>query len=147
MVLTLTYGNGKPFANEKYALYAESADQVLQSGHTDAAGRLFFVPGSMTRGRIKAQAHHGHGIVADFSVPLLAPTPTTTATASTTAPVPTEHAVAEIPPAATLRPNPASLALFGLSLLFGGFGTYQLFLHRQTPTPPRLPPGSGNRAN
>lgn len=136
IVLTLTYGNGKPFAHEKYSLYAEQADQALQTGYTDSAGRVFFVPGSMTHGRIKAQASHGHGVVADFSVPspTLPATTSSTANTSATAQASQAVAVADAPHSATSHPNTASLALFGFSLLLGGFGAYQLFLQRRTRT-------------
>ncbi len=128
IVLTLSYGNGQPFAHEKYALYADKTEQPAQTGHTDADGRVIFVPASTEHWRIKAQSAHGHGLALDFTVPSAVPPATTHALV----PAPASPALACTQAPATTAPNATSLALFGFSLLFGGFGAYQLVLRRRT---------------
>lgn len=123
--LTLSYANGKPFANEPYALHADGAAKPTLTGHTDSAGRIIFLPGNTQQWRLKAQAAHGHGVNIEFTVPRPPPTPA----------APPAPALSPSPSASTSpesqRPNDASLALFGLALLLGGFGAWQLFMRRR----------------
>lgn len=130
VILTLTYSSGKPYAREPYSLYAEGSEQAGYAGQTDAEGRIVFVPGDAAQWHLKAQGHHGHGLVIDFTVPVHQTTssqaPAMPAVAAPSATLPTPTPVA----GPTSSPNEASLALFGLSLLLGGFGAYQLFLKR-----------------
>lgn len=121
LVITLSYGNDRPYAHEAFALFAGEDAKPTLKGRTDAAGRAVFIPGETTQWRFETHARHGHGAVFEFSVP--AP-PRSAANAPAPA-VPPEQAP---PPAG---PSQTSLMLFGLSLVFGGFGAYQLFLRRQ----------------
>lgn len=129
LVVRLAYSNGKPYAHEEFALYAAGAGKPHLKGRTDAAGRAVFIPGEATRWRFETHARHGHGTVFDFTVPAVVPPPAPAATAATQEPGPPPPPVAATP--VPDGPSQASLALFGLSLVFGGFGVYQLFLRRR----------------
>ncbi|MDP1653260.1 MAG: hypothetical protein Q8L56_11115 [Rhodocyclaceae bacterium] len=120
-VVTLVYGNGKPFAHERYELSPRTADQPAQTGRSDSAGQVIFLPGDTREWRLKTFSAHGHGVDLEFDFPA-APPPTKTETLA--API-----VAQ--PVAEPGPSRASLALFGFSALLAGFGIYQLFLRRR----------------
>jgi|GEM_PF-1299391 len=121
IVIALTYSNGKPFADERYRLYADGAANPTLSGRTDSAGRIVFLPGDAKRWRLATHARHGHGVALEFATPAAPSPPSLPA-----APAPTGPTDAS-PPAAASGPSRASLALFGFSLIFGGFGLYQLW--------------------
>jgi len=126
IVITLSHGQGKPFAGEKYTLTPLNPAGLTAaglSGHTDSAGRIVFLPGEQQRWQLKAMTTHGHGVSIEFSVP--APIAQPPAEVANPAPALTPA------PAITEGPSEASLALFGLSLIIGGFGAYQLFAHRR----------------
>jgi nickel transport protein len=108
--ISLAYADGKPFAYEKYELYAEGTDAPLQVGNTDAAGRVVFVPGGDRQWRIKAWSADGHGVDLRFEAPGLQ----------------TNVAVAT-----GADPGRATLALLGLGLILAVFGAYQLFSARK----------------
>lgn len=112
VAVRLTYADGQPFAYEAFEATAEGAATPAQVGRTDAQGRAVFIPGDATRWRLRAFSADGHGVDIRFDVPALA------AAAGPTAP----------PPDASSR---AALGLFGLGLLLGGFGLYQLWLKRK----------------
>lgn len=112
VAVTLTYADGQPFAYEAYEATPEGGERPAQVGRTDAQGRAVFVPGETMRWRIKAFSADGHGVDLRIEVPAVA-APTTTAA----------------PPPDT--PNRASLLVFGLGLLLGGFGLYQLRLRKR----------------
>lgn len=111
VVLRLSYADGKPFSYEAYELYPGQNDIPAQVGRTDAGGRVVFLPGVSGQWRIRAFSADGHGVDLRFEAP----------------------AVASQAAAVTPGPNRVSLILFGLSLLLGGFGLYQLFLKRKSP--------------
>lgn len=113
VAVRLTYADGQPFAYEAFEATPEGGPRPAQVGRTDAQGRAVFVPGATRRWRVKAVSADGHGVDLRIEVPTVAAS-TTTAT----------------PPPDT--PNRASLLVFGLGLLLGGFGLYQLRL-RKTP--------------
>lgn len=124
VIITLSYGNGKPYAHEPFALYAAGMPAPVIKGITDAAGRAVFIPDTTSEWRLEAHARHGHGTVFDFTVPAVAPAPALEPAQNSSPP--------PAPPTPALDdPNQASLILFGLSLVFGGFGLYQLFLRRR----------------
>lgn len=109
VVVTLTYANGQPFAYEKYALTPAGQETPQQVGNTDAQGRIAFVPGSVKQWRLQATSADGHGMNQEFTVP-----------------------------AAGSRDASASDALprwllagFGLSIIFGLFGLFQLFMRKK----------------
>lgn len=113
VAVRLTYADGEPFAYEAFEATPEGGERPAQVGRTDAQGRAVFVPGNAIRWRIKAFSADGHGVDVRIEVPTVA-APTTAAA----------------PPPDT--PNRASLLVFGLGLILGGFGLYQLRL-RKTP--------------
>lgn len=113
-MVTLRYADGKPFAYEKYELTPDGAQVPSQVGNTDAEGRVVFVPGAVDRWRLKAYTTDGHGADLRFVAP---PGATPAAT-----------------PAAASGPDRTSLVLFGVGLIFGGFGLYQMFLARRKPS-------------
>lgn len=113
IAVKLTYADGKPFAFEAYEAYPDGAEVPTQVGRTDGQGRALFVPGGIARWRIKAFSADGHGVDQRIDVPVSAP--------GASASVGTEQG-----------PNRASLLLFGLSLLLGAFGTYQLWGRRKS---------------
>lgn len=105
VVMTLSYANGAPFAYEKYTLTAAGETTPRQVGHTDAAGRISFVPGEIERWRLVATSADGHGVSEEIRVPAQRVSDAT---------------------AATL---PRWLvALMGLAIIFGLFGLWQLFV-------------------
>jgi nickel transport protein len=109
VVITLSYANGQPFAYEKYALTPAGQETPQQVGNTDAQGRIAFVPGATQAWRLQATSADGHGINQQLTVP---------ATGT--------HA------AATGETMPRwLLAGFGLSLIFGLFGLFQLFMRKK----------------
>ncbi len=111
VVLRLSYADGKPFSYEAYELYPDQNEVPAQVGRTDAMGHVVFLPGVSKQWRIRAFSADGHGVDLHFETP----------------------AVAGQAAAVTPGPNRVSLVLFGLSLLLGGFGLYQLFLKRKSP--------------
>ena len=124
-VITLSYSNGKPFALEKFALHPEGTDKPALTGYTDSAGRIFFDPGSTTRWRLKAAGNHGHGLVRDLEI-----TPSTPVRTEAVEKPPTPESIPKIQTGEN-APNQASIALFGLSLIIGGFGALQLFARKR----------------
>lgn len=113
VALRLSYADGKPFAFEAFEAYAEGKDVPAQVGRTDELGRAVFVPGDIKRWRVRAFSADGHGVDLRFDVPTVATTQGATSAA------------------AGDGPNRPSLLLFGLSLLLGGFGIYQLWLAKK----------------
>jgi nickel transport protein len=111
VVISISYADGKPFAYEKYMLYPAGQETPQQVGNTDAAGRVVFLPGTTKDWRLQATSADGHGTNLEFAAP------------ETGAPAGT--AAAETTPRWLL-------AGFGLSLIFGLFGLFQLFM-RKTP--------------
>lgn len=109
VVIALSYANGQPFAYEKYALTPAGQNAPMQVGNTDAQGRIVFVPGATAKWRLTATSADGHGVVFEFDVP------TITSSAD------------EADGAKTPR---WLLAGFGLSLIFGLFGLFQLFMRK-----------------
>lgn len=111
VAVRLSYADGTPFAFEAYEAYPDGQDMPAQVGRTDAQGRALFVPGTVPRWRLKAFSADGHGVDLRVDAPAVA--------ANTAA------------PAAGDAPNRASLLLFGLSLLLGMFGVYQLWIRER----------------
>ncbi|MCX7149278.1 MAG: hypothetical protein NTY05_07680 [Rhodocyclales bacterium] len=113
VALRLNYADGKPFSFEAFEAYPEGKNVPAQVGRTDEQGRAVFVPGTVKRWRVKAFSADGHGVDLRFEAPAVATTQGTVSGASGDG------------------PNRASLLLFGLSLLLGGFGIYQLWLAKK----------------
>ena len=113
VAVRLSYADGKPFSFEAFEAYAEGKDVPAQVGRTDERGRAVFVPGDIRRWRIKAFSADGHGVDLRFEAPAVTATQGVTSAASGEG------------------PSRTSLLLFGLSLLLGGFGMYQLWLRNK----------------
>lgn len=109
VVVTLNYANGEPFAYEKYALYPAGQETPQQVGNTDAHGRVAFVPGATAQWRLQATSADGHGVNLEFAAPTVA-----AGTGATDTALPRWL-----------------LAGFGLSLIFGLFGLFQLFMREK----------------
>jgi len=106
--LTLSYPDGTPFAYESYELYPADADLPLQTGRTDAKGRILFIPDTAAEWRIKAFSEDGHGIDRRFTANAIATGRVSTCDGSSRL-----YAI-----------------ITGLAVLFGLFGLYQMFFNR-----------------
>lgn len=65
VVVVLHYTDGEPFAFERYELFRGQAAEPVQSGRTDAQGRLVLLPGAEGAAggwRLRAFSADGHGI-------------------------------------------------------------------------------------
>lgn len=115
VTVRLVYADGQPFAFEAYEATPEGADKPAHVGRTDAQGNALFLAGTVRHWRLKAWSADGHG--ADLRIEAPAGSAGAAPAAASSAPVtaPADHG-----------PNRASLALFGLSLIVGGFGLFQL---------------------
>lgn len=125
VVVTLYYANGNPFASRQYALTPVGEKQPVQTGKTDAQGRIVFLPAAAPRWRLRVQATDGHGVNREIAIP-------PPLALSATAVLPDG-----CPPCATsgAQHAPAGRSLWldaatGLALIFGLFGLYQMFLRR-----------------
>lgn len=116
-VLTLTYGDGRPYAQGKYVLAQADPKQAPLTGKTDAQGQIFLVAAPGERWQLKAHAEHGHGVVTDITIPT---------EPHAVSPAPTSPPAPQPPSEVDTSPNQASLAIFGVSLIFCGFGLYQM---------------------
>ncbi len=133
-IITLNYGNGRPFAHQQYALTPAGQSKPMQVGETDAQGRIAFVPGELRHWRLKASSADGHGVSRGIIVP--APTQLETAlpaTAASTSVSSSPPMQADVPAADSLSCDPPVWlrASIGLALMFGLFGLYQMFLRRR----------------
>jgi nickel transport protein len=108
LVVELRYGDGSPFSYEAAEVFRPGEAVPFLAGRTDANGRLAFVPDRPGEWRVRAFSEDGHG--GDFSV----------------------TAAAGEGPASSASPleGVGGLAL-GLSILFGLFGLWSLFLRRR----------------
>jgi nickel transport protein len=75
VLLTLRYGDGRPFSFESYEISAEGAALPAQVGRTDAAGRIAFVAPAPGTYRCRAFSADGHGL--DFTFEAVAGEPAT----------------------------------------------------------------------
>lgn len=108
VIVELRYGDGSPFGYESAEVYRPAESIPFLAGRTDANGRLAFVPDQAGDWRIKAFSEDGHG--GDFTL--------ATGEGGTAA------------PSAGLG-TLGGLAV-GLSLLFGIFGVWSLFLRKES---------------
>jgi nickel transport protein len=108
VIVELRYGDGSPFGYESAEVYRPGESVPFLAGRTDANGRLAFVPDRPGDWRVRAISEDGHG--GDFTV---SATPEGGAAA----------------PSAGLG-TVGSLAV-GLSVLFGAFGIWSLFVRRR----------------
>jgi nickel transport protein len=109
VIVELRYGDGSPFSYESAEVYRPGEAVPFLAGRTDANGRMAFVPDRAGDWRVRAFSEDGHG--GDFTVPAAGD-------AGTAA------------PAAGLG-TVGGLAV-GLSILFGLFGLWSLFLRKKS---------------
>jgi nickel transport protein len=111
VIVQLKYADDKPLSFEAFEATPEGAETPAQVGRTDGEGRAVFVPGAVKRWKFKAYTPDGHGVSLHFDTPTVSATHTENTSES---------------------PSRISLLLFGLSLLLGSFGVYQLFLRKKS---------------
>jgi nickel transport protein len=109
VIVELRYGDGSPFSYEAAEVYRPGESVPFLAGRTDATGRLAFVPDRPGDWRIRAFSEDGHG--GDFTV-------AAAVQGGSSAP---SAGLGEV----------GGLAV-GLSILFGLFGLWSLFLRRKS---------------
>lgn len=113
VTVTLEYSDGEPFSYETYELYAGHGKTPVQTGRTDAHGRVVFLPGREDAMRLRAFSADGHGVDLRFQVPAASP----------------EAAAGDEAAAAALG-RPAKL-LAGLAAILVLFAGWQLFVRKK----------------
>jgi len=114
VIVTLKYAGGEPFSYESYEVYAEGEDIPTQTGRTDAAGRIAFVPDREGAWRVRAFSEDGHGV--DLVIEA-------------------GGAAEPVPAGAWNGLGPWSGLAAGLGVLFGLFGIISLFARRRGARP------------
>lgn len=109
VIVELRYADGSPFSYESAEVYRPGETVPFLPGRTDANGRLAFVPDRSGDWRVRAFSEDGHG--GDFTVAAAGDAGAAT-------------------PAAGLG-TVGGLAV-GLSILFGLFGLWSLFLRKRS---------------
>ena len=108
VIVELCYGDGSPFSYESAEVYRPGEAVPFLAGRTDANGRLVFVPDRPGDWRVRTFSEDGHG--GDFTV-AAAPGGGSSA-----------------PPAGL---GEVSGLAVGLSLIFGAFGLWSLFVRKR----------------
>ena len=109
VIVQLRYGDGSPFSYETAEVYRPAESVPFLAGRTDANGRLAFVPDRPGDWRIRAFSEDGHG--GEFTV----------AAAAEGKSSPSSAGLGEV----------GGLAV-GLSILFGLFGLWSLFIRKRS---------------
>lgn len=109
VIVELRYGDDSPFSYESAEVYRPGETVPFLAGRTDANGRLAFVPDRSGDWRVRAFSEDGHG--GDFTVAAVAESGTSA-------------------PSAGLS-TVAGLTV-GVSILFGLFGLWSLFLRKKS---------------
>ena len=109
VIVELRYADGSPFSYESTEVYRPAESVPFLVGRTDANGRLAFVPDRSGDWRVRAFSEDGHG--GDFTI---AATP---------------DGESSVP--STGLSTIAALAV-GLSVIFGIFGIWSLFVRRRS---------------
>lgn len=107
VIVELRYGDGSPFSYESAEVYRPREAVPFLAGRTDANGRLAFVPDRPGDWRVRAFSEDGHG--GDFAVP----------------------ADAADVSATVAEPGVLGRLAVGLSLMFGVFGLWSLFVRKK----------------
>lgn len=111
VVVTVTYEDGTPLANQTYDVRAPGADEPRQLGRTDDCGRVVFLPHLAGEWRVRVTTADGHGAV-----------------------VPVEIAADMLPANAASGGwgrNRLSKLVTGVALIFGVFGVVALVALRR----------------
>lgn len=109
VVVELRYADGSPFSYESAEVYRPAETVPFLAGRTDANGRLAFVPDRSGDWRVRAFSEDGHG--GDFTV-AAAPDGGSSASSAGLGTV-------------------GGLAV-GLSVIFGVFGIWSVFIRRES---------------
>jgi nickel transport protein len=107
-VIRLQHDDDTPMADANYELTASGEDQPYQTGHTDARGRVVFIPGDARQWHLRVFSQDGHGIDRRFELDAAAPRQS--------------HGDDSIPGLAK--------AILGIGILLSGFGLMMLFVKR-----------------
>ncbi len=107
-VLRLHHDDDTPIADANYELSMEGADLPYQTGHTDADGRVVFIPGDARQWHLRVFSEDGHGVDKHFEL----------------------HAGATGYSRDPDSISSLSKAILGLGILLSGFGLMMLFLKR-----------------
>jgi nickel transport protein len=109
-VLRLVFADGEPFSYESYELYADGGERPVQTGRTDARGRVVFLADESRSWRLRAFSADGHGVDLRF-----------------------EAAAVGVPLTVAGEPqsNRGTRWLLGLAVILGLFGTLQLFFRKK----------------
>jgi len=108
VIVELRYGDGSPFSYELAEVYRPAESVPFLAGRTDANGRLAFVPDRAGDWRVRAFSEDGHG--GDFTV-------ATGGEGGT--------------PARSEGLGTLGGFAVGLSILFGAFGLWSLFVRKK----------------
>lgn len=65
-VIVLAYADDQPFSYERYELFVPGRDRPVQTGLTDAKGRIVFLPDDVKRWRLRSFSSDGHGVDFEF---------------------------------------------------------------------------------
>ena len=109
VIVELRYGDGSPFSYETAEVYRPAESVPFLAGRTDVNGRLAFVPDRPGDWRVRAFSEDGHG--GDFTVAAVAEGGSS----------PSSAGFGEV----------GGLAV-GLSILFGLFGLWSLFIRKRS---------------
>jgi nickel transport protein len=137
VVVTLQYADGRAFAHQAYTLTPTGRETPLQSGRTDALGRVSFLPGDGTRWTLRASAADGHGLVVEVVLP-----PAVAAAPDAAASLPAAEPATAAAPASLPASMPAPAAstgvaqqawpaTVGLALIALAFGALQWLTRRR----------------
>lgn len=78
-LVQLSYADDEPFAFERYELFAEGVERPVQTGLTDAKGRVVFLADGQPHWRLRSFSSDGHGVDFRFEVQADATTAATVA--------------------------------------------------------------------
>ncbi|MBM4116257.1 hypothetical protein FJ251_00700 [bacterium] len=131
VVVTIRHVDGAPLVGAQYRMFAPGADSPFQSGRTDAAGRVGFLPDRPGEWRLTAASEDGHG--ADIAIAIDSSLAVPLAADSTVAARPPLLMIPGSAAAAKVRPlwDRAAPIVAGVGLLFGLFGVVVLFARRR----------------
>ena len=129
VVVTIAHADGEPLAGAHYAVLPPGETLPFQSGLSDAAGRVVFLPDRPGDWCVRAGNETGHGVELTIAVGATAAGGAEDVASADTAATPAAVS------AVAARPRPlwerSARLVTGLSLLFGVFGLIALFARRR----------------
>jgi len=127
VVLRLVTGHDHPFGGQTYEITRVGEETAAQTGRTDEAGRIVFLPPGPGRYRCRGFSADGHGADFTFAVEPSAPAPAGETAADTLA-------VAATPASDPVRragPDRSSRIVLGAGILLSLFGFLSLAAARR----------------